>query len=161
MNEPTALPAPGRRVVTGVNAAGKSIIVSDGLVPEAARQVDPGTGAGGGDVWLTRVPVDLNEQRDPLDSYQVKEWPAPGEVVARMITWLPGFEFPMHRSDTLDIFYVVAGEIELILEAGTAVLRTGDSAVQRGTMHGWRVVGNRPCTLAGVLIDAAPPGKAR
>ena len=160
LNKPTALPAPGRRVVTGLNAAGQSMSASDASVPDSARQVDPETGAGGGDVWLTSVPVDLADDRDPLDNYEVKHWPAPGEVMARMVTWLPGFEFPLHRSDTLDIFFVIAGEIELVLEAGSTILRTGDTAVQRGTMHGWRVVGDRPCTLAGVLIDAAPPGSA-
>jgi quercetin dioxygenase-like cupin family protein len=143
-------------VVTGVNSEGESTVVSDGFVPEAARQVDPETGAGGGDIWLTRVPIDLNDPRDPLEGYAVKEWPGPGEVVARMLTWMPGFEFPLHRSETLDIFYVIAGEIELMLEAGSTVLHVGDAAVQRGAMHGWRVVGHQPCTLAGVLIDAAP-----
>ena len=36
MPEPTGLPAPGRRVVTGVNPSGKSVIASDGFVPKDA-----------------------------------------------------------------------------------------------------------------------------
>ncbi len=76
-----------------------------------------------------------------------------------MITWLPGFEFPKHRSDTLDILFVIAGQIELLLDEGATIVRSGDTVIQCGTNHGWRVIGNEPCTFAGVLIDATPPVK--
>lgn len=159
MNESTELSAPGRRVVTGVNEAGKSVIVSDGFVPKGASFSEAGVGSGG-DLWIvSRVPAELTDQNDSLVGYVLKEWPAPGEVIARMVTWLPGFEFPMHYSDTIDILFVISGQIELLLDEGSTVLRTGDTVVQRGTNHGWRVVGSEPCTFAGVLVDAAPGTK--
>ena len=150
------LPPLPRRVVTAVNKDGKSVIASDGHIPAEASFSEPGVGSGG-DHWVVRrVPVDLGDQRDGLQGYVVKPWPAPGEVIARMITWLPGFEFPMHRSDTLDIFFVIAGQIELLLDEGSTVVRPGEAVIQCGTNHGWRVVGDELCTIAGVLIDAAP-----
>ena len=81
----------------------------------------------------------------------------PGGVIVRMVTWQPGFSFPMHRSNTIDCLVVISGQIELILGDDSTILQAGDTVVQRGTDHAWRVVGNEPCTLWGVLIDAAPP----
>ena len=152
-----ALPPLPRRVVTATNTSGKSVIASDGPIPTGASFSEAGVGSGG-DLWLaSHVPADLTDRTDPLQDYAIKSWPAPGEIIARMLTWLPGFEFPMHRSDTVDIFFVISGQIELLLDESSTVLRSGDVAIQRGTNHGWRVVGSEPCTIAGVLIDAAPP----
>ena len=156
MYEPTRIPAPGRRVVTGVNASGKSVVVSDGSVPKDATWSESGTGSGG-DLWIVnRVPIDLTDQSDPLVGYTLQSWPSPSGVIARMITWEAGFMFPMHRSDTIDFIFIISGQLELILEEGTTVLRSGETVVQRGTNHAWRVVGNEPCTFAAVLIDASP-----
>jgi quercetin dioxygenase-like cupin family protein len=156
MNEPTGFSAPGRRVVTGVNPSGKSVIVSDGSVPKDSTFSEIGIGSGC-DLWIVNhVPADLNDQSDPLVGYVLKEWPSPGEVIARMFTWLPGFEYPMHHSDTIDILFVISGQVELILDEGSTVLGSGETVVQCGTNHGWRVVGNEPCTFACVLISAVP-----
>jgi quercetin dioxygenase-like cupin family protein len=73
-----------------------------------------------------------------------------------MNTWEAGFMYPMHRSDTIDFVFIISGQLELILEEGSTVLRSGETVVQRGTNHAWRVVGNEPCTFAAVMIDAAP-----
>jgi quercetin dioxygenase-like cupin family protein len=155
MNEPNNFPAPGRRVVAGINKSGKSVIISDGPVPKPATFSEAGIGSGG-DLWIvSHVPADLTDTSDPLAGYTLKEWPACGEIVARMVTWLPGFEHPMHQSDTVDILFVISGQVELILDEGSTILRAGETVVQCGTNHGWRVVGNKPCTCAGVLIDAA------
>jgi hypothetical protein len=156
MHEPTSFPAPGRRIVTGVNALGKSIVVSDGSVPKDATWSEPGIGSGG-DLWIANcVPIDITDQSDPLVGYTLQTWPSPGGVIARMITWEPGFKYPMHRSDTIDFVFIISGKLELILEEGVAVLRPGETVVQCGTNHAWRVLGNEPCTFATVLIDAIP-----
>ena len=145
---------PARRVVTGVNSSGKSVITSDGPVPEAAMFPSDGQ-ANGCDLWLEKaVPVNLLDQKDPMDDYSVEAWPPPGGVLVRILTWEPGFSYPMHRSDTIDFVFVISGKLELILEDGSTVLESGDCIVQRGTNHAWRVVGNEPCTFAGVLLSA-------
>ncbi|MCK4785821.1 MAG: cupin domain-containing protein [Desulfobacteraceae bacterium] len=156
MHEPTRIPAPGRRVVTGVNTSGKSVVVSDGPVPKDATWSESGTGSGG-DLWIvSRDPVDLSDKSDPLVGYTLQSWPSPGGVIARMNTLEPGFMYPMHRSDTIDFVFIISGQLELILEEGSTVLRSGETVVQCGTNHAWRVVGNEPCTFAAVLIDASP-----
>ncbi|KAL8675657.1 MAG: hypothetical protein Q9224_007431 [Gallowayella concinna] len=45
----------------------------------------------------------------------------------------------MHRTQSLDYGIVLEGEIECILDSGeTRLMKRGDIAVQRGTMHAWR-----------------------
>ena len=153
----SAEPAQGqrahRRVVTGVNAAGKSIVVSDGPVPpEAAWASNGGNGA---DLWLLdRVPVELLDTRDPMVGYKGRQWPPAGGVIVRVGTWPPGFAHQMHRSATMDFVFVISGRLELLLDDGSVTLGPGDSVIQRGTPHGWRVVGDQPCSWAVVLLAA-------
>jgi hypothetical protein len=47
MNEITGFPAPGRRVVAGINTSGKSAILSDGPVPKDATFSEPEVASGG------------------------------------------------------------------------------------------------------------------
>jgi mannose-6-phosphate isomerase-like protein (cupin superfamily) len=156
MNKTKKIQAPGRRVVTGFNASGKSVVVSDGPVPKESTWVESGI-ALGVDLWVVNhVPIDLTDTNDPLVGYTLQSWPPPGGIICRMLTWEPGFTFPMHRSDTIDFLFIISGQIEVILEEGSALLRSGETLVQRGTNHGMRVVGNIPCTFAAVLIDASP-----
>ena len=65
----------------------------------------------------------------------------------------------MHATATLDLEWVVAGEIELELEDGCVRLGPGDCVIQRGTQHRWRVVGDGPCTyiVAMFALVAAIP----
>lgn len=145
----------GRRVVTGLNSSGKSIVVSDGLVPENARSSGPKTGNSFSDLWIEeQVPVDLNGDTEPLIGYSVKTEPSQGGVTARIVTWEPGFSYPMHKTATLDFIFVISGQLELILEEGATIIAPGDAVIQRGTNHGWRVVGDEPCTVAAILLSA-------
>ena len=44
----------------------------------------------------------------------------------------------MHRTISLDFGVVLEGEIEVVLDSGeTRLLKRGDLAIQRGTMHAW------------------------
>lgn len=61
----------GRRVVTGVNDNGKSVILSDGTVPDSARYSEPGKSSGS-DLWVEHgVPVSFKNANDPLVGYSV------------------------------------------------------------------------------------------
>jgi quercetin dioxygenase-like cupin family protein len=145
---------PHRRVVTGVNAAGKSVISSDGPVPSEGVWSTP-EGADGADLWiLDQVPVDLADTRDPTVGYKWQQWPSPGGVIARIVRWPPGFEIKMHRSATLDFGFAISGHLELLLEEGSTTIGPGDCVVQRGTVHGWRVVGKEPYVGMAVLVAA-------
>ncbi len=62
----------------------------------------------------------------------------------------------MHSTQTLDHFYVLEGEIVMVLEVGETVLRTGDTGIIRGAMHGWRNDGARVAKLVFFVVPAAP-----
>ena len=78
--------APTRRVVTGLNATGKSVIVSDGPVPATARYSNPGE-ASGSDLWLEKsVPVKNLDQADPMADYSMQAGPPTDGVIVGTIT---------------------------------------------------------------------------
>lgn len=142
-------------MVTGVNAEGRSVITSDGPAPSESTWGS--TGGEGADFWLLHnVPVDLSDSRDPVATYKKQEWPPTSGALVRVGTWQPGYSYPMHRSATVDVCFIISGQIELLLDDGSATLGPGDCCVQRSTNHGWRVVGNEPCTWAAVVIGAKP-----
>ena len=60
----------------------------------------------------------------------------------------------MHRTPSVDLICVLSGEIWLELDAEEIHLRAGDCVVQNGTRHAWRNKGDRPCTMAIVLVGA-------
>jgi quercetin dioxygenase-like cupin family protein len=143
----------GRRVVTGFNEAGKSIIAQDAPAPRAAVYDFPGD-ASGFQAWsLAPVPADLSNFSDPMVNGYHQNAPPRGGVVARVTTWYPGSGYPMHTTETIDFGIVLSGRLELGLEDGSTILEPGDFVVQRNTPHSWKVVGDQPCTVAFVLID--------
>jgi len=143
-----------RRVVTGVDPSGKSTVVSDGSVPTKGTWAEGGEAA---DLWfLSSVPVDLTDSRDPIAGSSVGGHfpPPPGGVTAMIFTWQPGFSFQMHRTATIDFIIIVSGRLELLLDSGKTIVGPGDCVVQRGTRHGWRVAGSEPCTFAAIGVGA-------
>jgi quercetin dioxygenase-like cupin family protein len=61
----------------------------------------------------------------------------------------------MHTTDTVDIDYIVSGEVWLELDDGVQVqLRQGDCVVQNGTRHAWRNKATQPCVMAAAAIGA-------
>jgi quercetin dioxygenase-like cupin family protein len=99
-----------RRVVTGYDAEGKSIIVLDDK-PENGREPT--------EVWAT-----VTNAAEGASEFRVVDMPA-------------GTRREMHRTDTVDYGIVLAGEVHLVLEQAETLLRAGDVVVQRGTSHAW------------------------
>lgn len=63
----------------------------------------------------------------------------PTQTLLRYCDWAPGASSPSHRTETLDMGVVVAGQMEARLDSGEVrTLNVGDTIVQRGTMHAWR-----------------------
>jgi mannose-6-phosphate isomerase-like protein (cupin superfamily) len=61
----------------------------------------------------------------------------------------------MHRTDSTDFGIILSGNVAVELDDGVeVVLSAGDVVVQNGTRHRWRVVGDRPATVAAILIGA-------
>ncbi|CAB4729512.1 unannotated protein [freshwater metagenome] len=163
-----------RRVVTGHDADGQAIFVSDGPPPHI---VDMPGGTAVADLWaIDGPPADPAAGRDPEGGFPLE--PPPGGMTLRIIRLpLPDQSLPreqqflhnpadshfsserpgMHATATLDLEWVVEGEIELELEDGCVRLGAGDCVIQRGTQHRWRVVGEGPCTYV-VAMFALDPG---
>jgi uncharacterized cupin superfamily protein len=62
----------------------------------------------------------------------------------------------MHRTDTLDCFVVVRGEIYLVSDSDEVLLRAGDTAVVEGVNHAWSNRSSEPALIAGVMTHAKP-----
>lgn len=62
----------------------------------------------------------------------------------------------MHRTDTLDIIFVVRGEIYLVTDVDETLCKEGDCIIIRGTNHAWSNRGTEPCLMMGVMLDALP-----
>lgn len=61
----------------------------------------------------------------------------------------------MHTTETIDFDYVIEGEVTLELDDGKEVLlRAGDTIVQNGTRHRWRNESPRPARVLACLIGA-------
>jgi quercetin dioxygenase-like cupin family protein len=142
---------PPRRIVTGHDSSGKSIVVSDTPVP---KTLDIGTAAFH-EVWITDAtpaPIDATEA-EPTER-PVRVPPPANGVMVRFTEMAPGAESPMHRTETVDVGVVVEGETWLLLDDGSETrVGPGDAVVQRGTMHAWANRSDRPVRMLFVLID--------
>ena len=145
------IPKIGRRVVTGTDSKGKSTVLMDGPVPENAVGVDPGRLVN----WVWReneIPAKLGGEVDRMRSYRRGDWSYNAGVIVGVFRWDPGAEVPMHAAESVDVLFIASGNLELVLESGSTVLGPGDCVVQRGTRHGWRVVGDTPLVMVAVAV---------
>jgi mannose-6-phosphate isomerase-like protein (cupin superfamily) len=161
-----------RRIVTGHDAEGKSVIVIDG----------PATPFGA--YWLTdSTPVDNTASGDAGQQVRKLEPPPDGSIfrfaaippedpkvspeererqTAKLFAQMeathcradtsrhPG----MHKTRTIDYVVLLSGEVTLLLDKGEVDLKPFDVVVQRGTSHAWINMGKEPALIAAVLIDA-------
>jgi mannose-6-phosphate isomerase-like protein (cupin superfamily) len=143
-----------RRVITGVDEDGKSCIWLDGDVPESAIVAKGEDGRIGRSIWaIDEIPTIIKNKFDPMENwFQDHEWFPDKGINFGLLTWEPGTGYPMHVTESLDIGVIVSGELELILEKESTVLGAGDCFVQNGTQHGWKVVGDEPCTFVVVIV---------
>jgi mannose-6-phosphate isomerase-like protein (cupin superfamily) len=139
-----------RRVVTGHDGLGKSVVLSDGPPPQHHSMHGSGVGADFHEMWgdartipelAAGVAFEPNER-----SFAVM--PAAGHLL-RILDVHPlkdgGKRTVMHRTRTLDYVVVIEGELVLILDDSEVILTPGDVVVQRGTDHAWE---NRSATIA-------------
>jgi mannose-6-phosphate isomerase-like protein (cupin superfamily) len=141
---------PTRRVVTGHDASGKSVVLSDAPPPQHHAMHGPAVGADFHEMWnvADAVPeLASDEAREPNER-PFTLMPAAGHLL-RILDVHPlkhgGKRTVMHRTQTLDYVVVIEGELTLILDDSEVILKPGDVVVQRGTDHAWE---NRSDTLA-------------
>jgi hypothetical protein len=173
-----------RRVVTGHDAHGRSIIIMDGPSPHVLEL--PGmAGLALTNLWITdRAPAANTGSADAADRPVVLEPPARGTIF-RVVDFPPDREVMggldrekafasmeadhamdksparhpgMHKTDTVDYALVLDGEIWALMDEGETLLRAGDCLVQRGTNHAWSNRSDRVCRVAFILVNAEAGG---
>src|SRR6201989_1642000 len=124
-----------RRIVTGHDASGRSIVLSDTPTP---KTLDIGSAAFH-EIWITdRTPSPIAASEPEPTERPIRTPPPTGGVLVRFTEMAPGAEAPMHRTETVDVGVVLEGETWLLLDDGSETrLGPGDVVVQRGTNHAW------------------------
>jgi mannose-6-phosphate isomerase-like protein (cupin superfamily) len=173
---------PVRRVVTGHDPQGRSVIAADGASPHTIA-ISETPAFGMTDLWVTHgAPADNSGASDPAARRIVLEPPARGTIfrvvefppdaqVAGKFDRVKAFEAigardaldpsaarhpGMHRTHSVDYAIVLSGEIWAVMDVGETLLRAGDCLVQRGTNHAWSNRSDAACHVAFVLVDATP-----
>ena len=134
--------AQARRVVTGHDADGKSIKLSDGILPQDHSMQGEAIGADFIEIWNTpdSVPTLTSQPESEPTARPFAIMPASGHLIRIFEIYPPhlgGRRTVMHRTRTLDYAVVIEGEVVLILDDGETVLGPGSVVVQRGTVHAW------------------------
>jgi len=141
-----------RRVVTGHDAQGRSVVLEDGPVPVDQRHPD----AEFHEIWSTGpTPVTLSANEPDPTAGPVFIPPVRGGTRMRIVVQMPNNRSILHRTETVDYAIVLTGEIVAVLDDDHEVtLSAGDVLIQRGTTHAWINRGDTPCAIAFVLVDA-------
>jgi mannose-6-phosphate isomerase-like protein (cupin superfamily) len=170
-----------RRIVTGHNAAGKSIIAQD-AVATCILELPTVPGMRATDLWETiTAPADLSGDADPV-ARPVHLEPAPTGSIFRIVEFPPDAAMGkradtrevfaslgashavdttsstpmMHKTASVDYAIVLSGEIWAVMDEGEACMKAGDVLIQRGTNHAWSNRANEPALVAFILVGATP-----
>jgi hypothetical protein len=145
---------PARRVVTGHDSAGKSIVLSDGPPPQRHTMHGPAVGADFQEMWNAAKPVPAltSVEANEPNEREFTIMPVTGHLLRILDIYPPkqgGKRTVMHRTSTLDYVVVIEGEVVLLLDDSEITLKKSDVVVQRGTNHAWE---NRSEQLARVAF---------
>lgn len=172
-----------RRVVTGNDAHGKSVIVTD-AAPTSVRSSPQRPGVVINNLWMTDsmpaatagvddatvAPMALEPKANGTNFRIVEFSPEQayiGKVDAASAQQafgdlgaghaLVGGEKPrhpfMHRTKTIDYAIVLSGEIYLVLDNDEVLMKAGEVCIQRATNHAWSNRSDKPARVAFILID--------
>jgi mannose-6-phosphate isomerase-like protein (cupin superfamily) len=170
-----------RRVVTGLDAAGKAVVLFDSAVLMTSfRSPNPGI-----EMWITdKSPPDLSWTEDRAKTIKVGLTPPKGGTIFRIVDFVPitpkveamdintmmkvaGADAPakglpprhpmMHRTRSVDYAIIMSGEIDMLLDDGEVHLKAGDVIVQQATNHAWVNRGKEVCRIAFILMDGQEP----
>lgn len=171
-----------RRIVTGHDDAGKTIIASDAPPMRVVR-----VGGDGGptlyEVWNTReTPARIDRRSGERGEsglvpaapnggtrIRVIEFPSEGaefrqlgegEAPERLsntgaaeASTSRGRHPLIYRAETVDYEIVLEGELTLIVDNEETTVRAGDIVIQRGTNHAWANRSGGSCRIACILVD--------
>jgi mannose-6-phosphate isomerase-like protein (cupin superfamily) len=147
-----------RRVVTGHDRNGKSVVLSDGPPPQHHAMQGAEVGADFFEIWNCTRPVPLLTAAEAEPNERAFTiMPVSGHLLRLIEIYPPsqgGKRTVMHRTSTVDYVVVITGEIVLVLDDSEVTLRQGDVVVQRGTDHAWENRSSQPARMAFFHIDA-------
>jgi mannose-6-phosphate isomerase-like protein (cupin superfamily) len=147
-----------RRVVTGHDRTGKSVVLSDGPPPQHHDMRGAEVGADFFEIWNCTRPVPALTAVEPEPNERAFTiMPVSGHLLRIIEIYPPsqgGKRTVMHRTRTVDYVVVIKGEIVLVLDDSEVTLRAGDVVVQRGTDHAWENRSSAPARMAFFHIDA-------
>jgi Cupin domain len=178
----TAAASDIRRVVVGLDANNKSVVMFDSQMPLKSGEY----GLNSTNLWVTNsYPLGFSFKDDtsaipvgvsPLDNgtkFRVVEFPPLDAATEAKMP--PGFLMKavgpvapargvavthplMHRTRSVDYAVVMSGEIDMMLDDGVMVhLKPGDTIVQQATNHAWVNHGTEICRILFVLMDSKQP----
>jgi quercetin dioxygenase-like cupin family protein len=140
-----------RRIVTGHDAQGRSLVAADTAIHSHPGKMDAAIAIA--DLWLNALPPSL-DGADPTQA-DFPVLPSSGGAVFRILELMPGTAPHMHKTATIDYIVVLAGTLTMLLDDGTELaMKAHDTMIQRGTVHGWANRSSAPCRFATVVIDA-------
>lgn len=170
---------PIRRIVTGIDAEGRSCIIDDGESP-AVMTMEQRPGFRNTNVWRTLGPDQVVGVADSIADHD-GVLPPPGGTVFRIIDLPPEHPDPeerrrqseasfrqlypdahltdsehhpgMHVTDTVDYAILLEGELVAIMDSGETAMRAGDVLIQRGTSHAWANRSGSTARMAFILVD--------
>ncbi len=170
---------PTRRIVTGINAAGRSCIVEDGESP-ATTLGEAWPGFRNANMWRTLDTRAIDAPDTILEHQGVL--PPAGGTVFRVIDLPPEPKDPearqaamtgtfkqmfddadhrpdqrhagMHVTQTIDYAILLQGELVAVMDEEETVMRAGDVLIQRGTNHSWANRSDDVARIAFILVDA-------
>ncbi len=152
-----------KRFVTGLAADGRSTILRVDDI-DALDIPTPGAEAFGpiqfrrSNLWTTENPVILAHriQPDASDPTFLDLGLKSAATSWDMWRFIPNFSGGFHRTHTIDLDTIVAGQMDILMEDGSVgSMSVGDCVVVTGVVHGWRS-GPEGCTLVNVLVGLAP-----
>ncbi len=145
-----------RRVITGLDALGRSAVVIDGKVPYFGAP--PGSTRV---IWRSAaVPADNAGHEDTAAPYALEMLHDGGTTFA-VVVWPAGVQSFWHATDTIDYLTMIRGHITLELETGEVTLGPGEFIVDRGVKHSWRNDGTEPAVASVVTVPALAVGNGR
>jgi quercetin dioxygenase-like cupin family protein len=148
-----------RRIVTGHDETGKSVVLSDAQPPQHHQMRGAAIGADFHEMWSDSNSVPLLNSA-PASEPNEREFtimPVTGHLFRIIDIYPPkdgGKRTVMHRTRTLDYAAVIEGEMVLILDDSEVVLKKSDVVVQRGTNHAWENRSDKMARMAFFHIRA-------
>jgi hypothetical protein len=164
VRSPSGPPRRVRRVVAGTEATGRSAIVQDGdpaVMFVMGEESDPDVGLV--DVWELGGMVGSVEQGgDAPDPWELEPRASGMKILNLEMKPVkdegsPITEGGWHATATIDVDIVIVGSVEMYLpDLPPVTLQPGDTLIQRGTNHLWRVVGDRSLRMVTVMLGVGP-----